>query len=854
MEHSIGSSRDPANPLWWRLRRDLWGPRAIVQPFGAWLLTALLALVIWLTISYAPAAFVEAADDASAVERGVIPVGWGRLAILVVSLIAMMAAIEPELRRLLPAKGFRRTLGPVGAVLNGLYQVPAFVWSLVDLIFAIPLASLAGSSWRSTLFRYVHGSLIISASLLAGLFAPPVVGLPATLLGIALVVAVTRRWSWIERDRERFLIDRTNRKEAQLVGFEQDLRDEALFGLSFLFLLIPLALAQSQALTCASGQCAFLVEGSHELSEDPLIAAWDWLGFFGAELVKSVPFVDWSEVFNVSNDSPIRAATAVGAQLVFLTRATLDLLLLASVLQAVQIAGRLQSQRESFDAKQLPILEPFEERIEFEQAVRAMPGGLGILPMEHPALERVSHYDPHRLQQIATDPEADRAMARLACAILIRRAADDEGSAKGIDLFFSAAVEAEQDPSWRRWMARAATLVEPTRPVDEARAIKVLEATRLNWELRAAAARALGRGTTLPEARRVLSEVATSGNEAKLRADAATALVKLGDSDATPRLERIIEEFAPISPRSAPDREALVTAAYGLSLSGLDRDAILGWSKTEDPVVRFLVERGCRIQQTPMDHHAACSTEPGDDWDQLVRLAPGHEPFPDRLLMGSTDEDPDAQTFEKPQREVVMSQIFGIGRYPVTHEEYRGFTLCVGRAPIGSEAESRLPVIHVSWWDANDYCGWLSRITGDRWRLPRESEWEYACRAGTTTRFAWGDAWDDSKAQSHEMAGRQRPIAVEGEAGSAFARNDWGLWQMHGNVLEWCQDPWNEDLSHQPSDSSELPEAGNFDLAGLRGGSWSFNPVNLRSADRSWFERSFRSYLVGFRIVRTLTK
>jgi formylglycine-generating enzyme required for sulfatase activity len=158
-------------------------------------------------------------------------------------------------------------------------------------------------------------------------------------------------------------------------------------------------------------------------------------------------------------------------------------------------------------------------------------------------------------------------------------------------------------------------------------------------------------------------------------------------------------------------------------------------------------------------------------------------------------------------------------------------------------------VINVSWEDAQAYVGWLSQRTGKTYRLLSEAEWEYACRAGTTTRYAFGDSITKQQAQFSErgLGDAKRTVEV-----GTFAPNAWGLYDMHGNVWEWCADNWHPDYKTAPQDGS-IWAGGDQSLRILRGGSWDRNnPVMLRSAGRSGGRPSDRDLNVGFRVARTL--
>jgi formylglycine-generating enzyme required for sulfatase activity len=161
---------------------------------------------------------------------------------------------------------------------------------------------------------------------------------------------------------------------------------------------------------------------------------------------------------------------------------------------------------------------------------------------------------------------------------------------------------------------------------------------------------------------------------------------------------------------------------------------------------------------------------------------------------------------------------FKIGKYPVTQEQYQKV---MGTNPSYFQNNPQNPVEMVTWFDAQAFCKKLSQITGKTYRLPTEAEWEYACRAGTTTRFYFGDdanqlkdyAWygGNSNDTTHPV-GQKKP-------------NGWGLYDMSGNVWEWCEDSC------------------------LRGGSWYYAPRSCHSAYRLRSFPGFRDFNYGFRVV-----
>jgi formylglycine-generating enzyme required for sulfatase activity len=154
----------------------------------------------------------------------------------------------------------------------------------------------------------------------------------------------------------------------------------------------------------------------------------------------------------------------------------------------------------------------------------------------------------------------------------------------------------------------------------------------------------------------------------------------------------------------------------------------------------------------------------------------------------------------------------------------------------------------VSWDDVKQYVFWLSRKTGKVYRLLSEAEWEYAARAGTTTRYTFGDTISTNQAQFSEGSWGSAGKTVE--VGS-FAANRFGLHDMHGNVWEWVEDSWHDSYEGAPLDGSVWP-GGDVSLRVLRGGSWFDIPVDLRSANRFGFQPTDHTYAVGFRVARTL--
>ncbi len=222
------------------------------------------------------------------------------------------------------------------------------------------------------------------------------------------------------------------------------------------------------------------------------------------------------------------------------------------------------------------------------------------------------------------------------------------------------------------------------------------------------------------------------------------------------------------------------------------------------------------------------------------------------FMMGSPESSEEAYSDEKPHHRVTIGYAFAVGVYEVTLAEWDACVTgggCGGYSPPDHVRDGdRFPVTRVSWEDAVEYVRWLSRETGEEYRLLSEAEWEYVARAGTQTERYWGDdAADQCYYANGDCAGYEGAAPV-----GSFRANAWGLHDVLGNVWEWTEDCWNSDYSDAPADGSAW-RTGDCSQRVMRGGSWGFRPRLLRSALRFGLSAGNRlNDLIGFRVARTM--
>ena len=253
-------------------------------------------------------------------------------------------------------------------------------------------------------------------------------------------------------------------------------------------------------------------------------------------------------------------------------------------------------------------------------------------------------------------------------------------------------------------------------------------------------------------------------------------------------------------------------------------------------------------------------TLPGNIKLEMVKIPAGS------FTMGSDEYDD-----EKPKHQVKLQEFY-LGKYPVTQEQYESV---MGNNPSNFQDNPKNPVEQVSWEDAQEFCQKLNQLTGKKYRLPTEAEWEYACRAGTQTRYYFGDDqsllkeyawygdnsgdsfldtikmwdadpnWENYYKKLMDNNCKTHPVGEK-------KLNNWGLYDMSGNVWEWCEDPWHDSYANKPenikNNGNTIWSSSDISFRVLRGGSWNNNSRNCRSANRNRNNADVRNNNIGFRL------
>ncbi|MFN4867415.1 MAG: SUMF1/EgtB/PvdO family nonheme iron enzyme [Cyanobium sp.] len=258
--------------------------------------------------------------------------------------------------------------------------------------------------------------------------------------------------------------------------------------------------------------------------------------------------------------------------------------------------------------------------------------------------------------------------------------------------------------------------------------------------------------------------------------------------------------------------------------------------------------KGWEVKRQPLQLEGALEDLGGGLSLPLVRIPAGE------FVMGSPDDEPGRSSDEGPQHRVRLRE-FWMGQTPITQAQWQAV---MGTNPALSKDQpdsDQRPVERVDWREAMAFCRQLAARTGRPYSLPSEAQWEYACRAGTTTAFAFGATITPALANydgNYNVYGPKVEYRRQTTPVGMFPANAWGLHDMHGNVWEWCLDHWHGSYAEAPEDGRAWVDAEDENSPAdrlLRGGSWLGLPGDCRSADRHRLLPDGADYNVGFRVV-----
>jgi formylglycine-generating enzyme required for sulfatase activity len=374
---------------------------------------------------------------------------------------------------------------------------------------------------------------------------------------------------------------------------------------------------------------------------------------------------------------------------------------------------------------------------------------------------------------------------------------------------------------------------------------------------------------------RIIGGQAGSGTAAKVELSAPSHPVS---SQPAPKLKPFVRPTTPSlassEPRAKPvrpqasawsHRTVLATLVAFVAMAGAGGAAVYWWRTQPEPTPPSSMTEA--ETSTP----APGSPDPAAEAEAVVEppsLAPSETAGPreemrdcpecpdmvlvpaGEFLMGSPPGQPGRDNNEGPQHKVTIMEPLWVGKDEVTFAQWDACVAaggCNNKSDDAGWGRGSRPVINVSWNDANEYVDWLSKKTGEKYRLLSEAEWEYVARAGTTTAYWWGDEVGRGNANC-DGCGSKWDNTKTAPVGS-FGANDFGLYDTAGNVWEWVEDCWNNSYSGAPTDGSPWLQ-GSCSRRILRGGSWYIVPWRVRSANRGRNIPDYRLPDFGFRVAR----
>lgn len=361
-----------------------------VSGWSAILLLAVMGLIAWLVW------WAAGSDDAN--RR--IHAEWGTWIVIGLTIAFVGVAAAPLFPRAARLLGLEKGFSRVSSILNAPIEWIGGVLSAIDGTLVFAVSNAAGTNRSNFLLRYVILLAAITACAALGYYWPAPWAFIPIVWGFVVAFSVSRRWAWIEADRELAMLNPTLSQQHIRVGFAQNLRDEALIVFLSMFLLVPLALRQAQLWADANHIPLFTLSQSADVHSLSM-----WIAFYGTELAKAVPFVDWAEVYHVEGEAPVEAVQPYALHAVFATRVLIDLVFLAALLQAISSAARDAQQRDLFYKKHaIKRLDPFVEPEALRSLVRR--GANGEWERNGDKFDNFPRYDTNRLVELSVSSDA----------------------------------------------------------------------------------------------------------------------------------------------------------------------------------------------------------------------------------------------------------------------------------------------------------------------------------------------------------------------------------------------------------------------------------------------------------------
>lgn len=455
--------------------------------------SAILLLAVMLAIA---ALVLWAAGSATANRR--IHAEWGTWVVIGLSIAFVAVAAAPIIPRIIRIARLESAANGAAKVLNAPVEWVGRILSALDGVLVFAVSNAVGTNRTNFFVRYAMLLASIITCAVLGYYWSPTAAFFPIACGFIIAFSVSRRWAWIESDRELAMLNPTLSQAHIRVGFSQNLRDEALIVFLSMFLLVPLALRQGEILAMNNHVRLFDLAKSADIHSLPL-----WLSFYGTELAKAVPFVDWAEVYHVEGDAPVEATVPLALHTVFAVRVLIDLVFLAALLQAISSAARDAQQRDLFYRKRaIRHLDPFTEPEAFRALVKRGPSGDW-----EPNGERFEEFPPY---------DADR--------LVELSASRDERIRRAADFLFERDGNA-RDPHHRLSLEAAKRDVKPDAIQTILNDIENAGEERNVYQLGLARKRLLGRRSMADVRRRIVGLIVQNKEPAD-RADRRNALIE----------------------------------------------------------------------------------------------------------------------------------------------------------------------------------------------------------------------------------------------------------------------------------------------------------------------------------------